>query len=481
MAGRKNGRVAYHTTTTSASTSAAMAPAVWLTTRSAWAHPGARRGGRLYWSRPHPAPVAAPLGRHGLGLAGARMRRILAAVLVVGCGGGDGNDGWNGSIETLPNGAVLVINPAEGVWETGTPWRLVPELVIGALDGHEPEVFGAISGVEADDAGRIFVLDRQANELRIFSPDGSHIRSVGRSGSGPGEYANANGLRWMAPDSLVVVDQRGNRYSILTREGEFVRSVPRTLGFFGWAFEGGVEDGTIYERFVVGGDGDPKPALFGTSLRPPALEQPGATTQEPRDVPRHDPAVDTVYLPVPDGALWEGFSVRNERGGMQIAVPFAPGPVYHLDGNGSVWHGHGNEFRISRSSLAGDTIMEIVLNVEPVPVTTEELGEWQAQPSVTQFQDLGGRVDFSRIPTTKPFFNDVHLDPEGYLWAAMPAGPRVMAFAVIDPDGRYLGRVVAAGLVRDTFVPPVVRNGRLYVSGRDALDVPGVYVFRIER
>jgi hypothetical protein len=194
------------------------------------------------------------------------MKRLVVVLLMAGCGA-DADGPWNGSIETLPNGAVRVTNPAEGIWEVDAGWRLVPELVLGTVDGPEQTVFASVSGIEVDDSGRIYVLDRQANELRIFLADGTHVRSVGRSGAGPGEYAAANGLRWISQDTLVLVDQRGNRYSILTSEGEYVRSVPRALGFYGWSFNGGYRRDTLYEFTTVGREDAARPALLGTSLR----------------------------------------------------------------------------------------------------------------------------------------------------------------------------------------------------------------------
>ena len=85
----------------------------------------------------------------------------------------------------------------------------------------------------------------------------------------------------------------------------------------------------------------------------------------------------------------------------------------------------------------------------------------------------------SRIPKVKPFFDGLILDPEGNLWLSVPSGPTETVFAIIDSSGRYLGRVQASGFRRNSYVPPVVRNGRLYLTGFDEQDVPKVYVFRI--
>jgi hypothetical protein len=410
------------------------------------------------------------------------MKRLLMFLLTAACAGADESGAWAGSVETLPNGGTRVLNPAAGAWQGESSWNLVPELVIGATEGPEEETFGALTGLQVDDAGRIYVVDRQTNELRIFGPDGAFVRSVGRTGDGPGEYRNANGLLWIAEGTLAVIDQRGNRYTLLSSEGEYVRSVPRPLGFYGWAFRGDYSAGHIYELSGVGNGPDRLPALLGISLSaaPAATEEGAPPSSEEASSPGTF-AVDTVMLPVPNAPLYESYSVRTAQGGMGMTVPFTPRPIYLLDREGTIWHGHGGEFRIARSSFEGDTLMEIVLDATGTPVAQEELAEWESAEAVTRFREMGGNLDMSRIPTVKPFFDDLQVDADGFLWVSVPSPPNQVLFSVFDPDGRFLGRLQADGMERDTSVPPVVRNGRLYFVGRDELDVQRVYVFRIEK
>jgi hypothetical protein len=406
--------------------------------------------------------------------------------LTAGCGATDAGSGWRGSEETLPNGALRITNPAEGVWGEGGGWRLEQELQVGVVEGADAYMFATIIGLEADDDGRIYVLDRQANELRIFAPDGVHLRTTGRDGGGPGEYSNANGLLWLAQDTLLVIDQRGNRYSVLTRDGDYVRSVQRRLPFFGWAFSGGLEGDVLYERASVGSGDDLRPAILGTALRGTAqstlVSDAEVATAGAAAAGATEPAgVDTVLLPTAPVPPVESFSVRNERGGMVMGVPFAPGSVHRLDEQGGVWHGHGSEFRIFHSTLTGDTLREIVLEATPTPVTEAEISEWESSAGVARFREMGGRLDLSRIPRTKPFFNDIVVAPDGHLWVAVPDEPYRAQFAIFDEAGRYLGRVHIDGIEREVFVKPVIRNDRLYMVGRDELAVQRVYVFRIVR
>jgi len=393
------------------------------------------------------------------------MRTGLFVLLLAGCAGADAGEHWAGTVDTLANGAVRVSNPAIGLWGEGSGWRLERELELGSGDGPEPLIFATVSGLEADPDGRIYVLDREANQLRIFAGTGEHVRTVGRQGAGPGEYRNANGLVWLTADTLLVVDQRGMRYSILDREGGFVRSMPRQLGFYGWIFAGGIARGRIYERAYAERGPNPRIVLVGTS---PA----GRDTTSVRD---------TVWLPEPPGPVYESFRFESSRGSMNMQVPFTPTPVYQLDPAGRIWHGHGSAPRLVRTGFEGDTTMEVLLDATPAPVTSAEIAEWEAGEFVKQFREAGGRIDLDRIPKVKPFFDGLTVDPAGNLWLSIHAAPMETVFAVVDSGGRYLGRVQASGFRRNSYVPPVVRNDRLYLSGFDELDVPKVYVFRIAK
>lgn len=144
------------------------------------------------------------------------------------------------------------------------------------------------------------------------------------------------------------------------------------------------------------------------------------------------PYRDTILLPKSDKPSYQSFSVRTARAGMSMSVPFAPRSIHYLDRVGNVWHGHGSEFRIFRSTLAGDTTLEITVAATPTPVTPEELREWESGQSVKEFRDMGGKLDMGRIPNTKPHFERFYVDPEGFLWVSIPSVPNETVFGVFD-------------------------------------------------
>lgn len=100
------------------------------------------------------------------------------------------------------------------------------DLAIGQEDGDEPYTFGRISGVEMDAAGRIYVLDNQAAEVRVFDTAGRHVETFGQRGEGPGELQDPCCLAIGPGNRLWVRDNGNNRYVSFVLEGERGRAGP---------------------------------------------------------------------------------------------------------------------------------------------------------------------------------------------------------------------------------------------------------------
>jgi hypothetical protein len=394
----------------------------------------------------------------------AHITLLLLAAVVVGCAYSDGQQRWDGSVETLPGGVVRITNGEQGLWRAGEEWRLVPELNIGRLDGEGADVFNSISGLVVDGDGRIYVLDRQASELRIFDATGAHVRTVGRSGEGPGEYSAANGLEWLAPDTLIVADARGNRYTVLSRDGDFVRTMQRPLNFFGWITNGGVHD----RRFIE----------VGTVYRSADDYTPAFFVMHVGDAITGSDTLPSPF-PGPGQSRYPSLSVQTDRGGMSMSTPFAPAPVWHLNDDGSIWYGYSDDYRLLHLTLEGDTLREVLAPAAPLPVLSSELDDWESTDGVQRFREMGGRIDRSALPRTKPVFRAVTTDQYGNLWVEVLDADGLTEFDIFDADGRRLGRL-ATGIRRVQWVKPRLRNDRLYLVATDDLGVERVLAFRVE-
>jgi hypothetical protein len=382
----------------------------------------------------------------------ARAMTSVLLTLLIGCSRGEGASGWHGSMDTLSNGAVVVRNNGSGLWDGGTGWRLVEDLRIGSA-GEGAESFGRIVTLEVDSAGRVYVADRQAQEIRVFDSAGAFVRTIGRSGKGPGEFVGANGLGWDPEGTLWVVDQEGERYTRFDTTGRVLETHSRALGFYAWRWEGGID--------TIG-------RLMEDAFGPDAGEQ---TTHMLLRFDRTFAHRDTFPLP------WR--RMDNLRvvysGGYSVApVPFSPRLVWKVDARAHVLFGFGDAYRILERRSTGDTVRIIERTVEPIRVTTVEMDSAVAAlvsnlRRIAPQADVAAQVDRSRIPRIKPAFDAFVVDDGGRLWVhpSTAAGQPTNVLDVFETDGRYLGRVTLP-FPFSPYQPVVIRRDRFYAVVEDA-------------
>lgn len=387
----------------------------------------------------------------------------LVLASLAGCGGeGTAAARWNGTVDTLPSGAIHVRNPATGAWGAEDRVRLVENLRIGSVEGGGPEGFGAVGAVTADDLGRIYVLERQAAEVRVFDADGRHVRTIGGRGGGPGELMSPTALLWSPEGHLWVHDPRNQRYQIFDTAGAPAGSQPiegLAFGFAGAAFG---EDGLLYEMVPIP-EGDElrqvmvRYRLEGArrvpldTLRPPVLPP----------VERID-----VFLEMPNGA----------RGRIRIPVPLQNNPSRRIDRHGYFWANHGGDtYRLLQEGFDGDTLRIVEREHEPVEITEDEVDEaLEGLPG-----GAGDGLDRNRIPEVHPPLQTFWAGDDGSLWVRRYAAPGRQVLDYFDPEGRYMGEV-ALELDPGHFTPHHITADAVYGVLLDELDVPWVVRLRIE-
>src|ERR1043166_245471 len=91
---------------------------------------------------------------------------------------------------------------------------------------------------QVDSEGNLFVPDEATNRLLEYDRRGRYVRSIGRSGGGPGEFRDI-GAVGLATDSLILQDSHGNRRINLfnTRTGKYLGQF-RYEGYLGGLFAG---------------------------------------------------------------------------------------------------------------------------------------------------------------------------------------------------------------------------------------------------
>jgi len=101
--------------------------------------------------------------------------------------------------------------------------ELVEDLVLG-MDARDPnQAFYLARAVDVEANGNLWVLDAGNHRVQVFSAAGDFIRSLGREGQGPGEFAQPSRMAIVA-DTVVVRAERG-RLSLFDLDGEHLRDV----------------------------------------------------------------------------------------------------------------------------------------------------------------------------------------------------------------------------------------------------------------
>ena len=144
-------------------------------------------------------------------------------------------------------------------------------------------------------------------------------------------------------------------------------------------------------------------------------------------------------------------------------IPFQGSFGWRYSPTGNLWTLTTKEYELVEPSLVGETLRRISIDHDPVPVSEEDVEV--VREAFPWFINLGGTVDWARIPDTTPAVVSFFSDNDGNLRvnreAAMP-GDEGRLFDLFNPD-------------------PIVRDGILYGVTTGDLGAANVVRARIEK
>ena len=146
------------------------------------------------------------------------VSKALARILTEREMGTPGTD-WAGTV-TDSAGIQVVVNSVTPLWGTDGAWTLEDVMTIGEAAGDPDYQFGNIppGGIAVASDGRIYVVDQQAQHIKVFSPDGTFEHTIGQPGSGPGEFGPGVGPILVGRgDSLIVLFSNAHRTIVARR------------------------------------------------------------------------------------------------------------------------------------------------------------------------------------------------------------------------------------------------------------------------
>jgi hypothetical protein len=426
---------------------------------------------RIFTKSPGESPHAVPTRRLAHPFVPAfGFALTLTLALATGCSGdhsGAEDGAWRA--ERLMLGDTLVVRTLSGsIW--GRTATLVEELAIGTLEGQEELMFGFVQDIAVDREGGVYAFDGQVPALRYFDASGRYVRTLGRDGSGPGEYRDASlGLAVRRDGRLVMRDPRNARLNVYH------------------------PDGAPSEHWPVGS------GLFTSN----------ALTLD---------TADHMYLKVLLGEIerdkpWPiGLLHLNARGELVDSIPpptlagepkesawtFSPDKLWTFSPLGEMIVGVNTRYSFEVRRRDG-SVLRIEKAHTPVAVHPEERAEHEAVNAWRRKyhgQNLSGEIP--PVPSTKPAYRALFAGDDGRIWVRLytraekiegpheepaPDAPPPLTwrepviFDLFDSDGTYLGEVR---------VPPrtslsVFRGDTVWGIRRGEVDEQYIVRLRLER
>ncbi|MFC1660945.1 6-bladed beta-propeller [Gemmatimonadota bacterium] len=328
-----------------------------------------------------------------------RIRHLAFLIAVLGtssCAFDSPTREWAGTVQDSV-GIRLVFNPEQGLWCPGDEWTFSESLTIGADVGDPDYEFGTVANVQVGSDGSIFVFDQMAGEIRVFDQHGTHLRTMGGRGEGPGEFTRgAAGVFLMDGDRLAVPDLGNQRISWMSLEGEFRGSVMAS-------YSGG---------FPVRWDSDGKGSVI--------VQRRAMGFNENADLEAGDPLVridrdgieeTLVILPKAKTVWMEGATPRFKY--------FETEPSWDVGPSGTLRTAMTQEYRIELRGPDGSIHTILIKPSPPRPVTDHdkdrfiELMRGALERAGLSPSSINRQINNMSFGATLPAFNQIMEGPDG--------------------------------------------------------------------
>ena len=133
------------------------------------------------------------------------------------------------AVKFSPDGRVLMTLGKPGV--RGNPPEALTEPTDIVTDPANGDVYVAESHTDVNSPNLV-------GRISVFNRSGKFLRTIGRTGTGPGEFRTPHALEFDSQGRLIVADRHNHRVQILTKDGKFVAEYPEFGRVSGLAIDG---------------------------------------------------------------------------------------------------------------------------------------------------------------------------------------------------------------------------------------------------
>jgi len=346
-----------------------------------------------------------------------------------------------------------------------------------------PFLFGVVTGIAIDTAGRVYVSDGGESRIAVFSSDGKSLAKIGRKGKGPGEFEYPTGpvvgndgalyVRNMSAFSRFVSDPKTGVLSRFDRTfagpslapwmSKQATYIDRT-GRLHFPLEWGGKDGlmhTAFQRFTL--DGKKLDSL-------PVPTQPTARS-----------GWASVQTSPNGGRMLKGLAM----------VPFHPVPVFTVSSAGTIIGSPSDSYLLQETDASQRVMRSIRRDVVAPPIPGGERADStralvgrldSLKVPLDQVRGMSEEVKAKKLPTTYPVFRSLSTAHDGTLWArrwSASSQRNESWFDLLDANGRFLRTVVVPADCATQPVPVIRGSVFACLSLEPETDAERVVIARV--
>jgi hypothetical protein len=109
--------------------------------------------------------------------------------------------------------------------------KLILEMSWGAESEPATATLNTPANLRIDDQGLIYVMDWGDIAIKVFNERGGFLRTIGRTGQGPGEFMSGSRFDLMSGERICILDPSQRRIMILTTRGQYLSGFPLNSWF----------------------------------------------------------------------------------------------------------------------------------------------------------------------------------------------------------------------------------------------------------
>ena len=322
---------------------------------------------------------------------------------------------WKGIIEEK-DGVIIVKNPKEPMYGENV-FQLKEDLTIGEASGSKEQMFSEIRGLEADDGGRIYVLDTLEAHIKVFDKNGIYVKTIGREGQGPGEIGAPRSVFITSQNEVVVPDMSNRRLVLFSLEGEFIKNISTAK--------------TSLRSTRVDSEGN----IIGIILI--------AEESWRHELNKFDSDMNTTFTfataPAPSPSRFNTFMPRLR---------------WALTNNDQVVCGYPQNYEIDIFNINGEAIRKIMKDYEPVEINREEM---------ERLEQVSNTLNVFKLKY-KSAYQEVLVDDKGNVFIMTwerETDKDGYYYDIFDSEGKYIAKI---HLIT---TPQIIKKNKLYTIEED--------------